>query len=641
MLLSTSPGLSSRRRRLEEKPQPATPPVTKTEPATTPEKPQPPIDEPPPQKPDMKEPAPKAVAFKRYDKSSEEDLRKQLLLVPEVSLDSVPRTSAQLQATAKQMAKGDIAFQGPVALLSQRPDLQGLPLRMGADCQVGKEPAENLQVLSRKMRVVMESTIPKDGVDLRPDADKLRSALLDDQKKEWLRPEAVPCLLQLLQAENSPVRLIMVECLGQIKDTRATQALAMRAMTDLNPAVREAAARELLDRPREDYEPLLLAGLRYPWVPVAFHAAETLAFVKDREALPQLVKLLDQPDATQPFTVRQGAKETPMVREVVRINHLSNCLMCHPASVARTDLVRGAVPTPGQPLPPPSTPSQYYDNGSIFVHADTTYLKQDFSVMQPVPQHDQWPEYQRFDYMVRVRRPLLFELESQKKRDGKRTGSHDAVLFALREISGQDLGGTAQDWKAVVEPKKLMNEDFVKVEDHIGTDWKQFAVSAFTANEAAAEADAQRLKKALLIAPTTEQEKILSQLCDAKGTPYTDALVEAIGHLEGAIQTRARARLVDRLARLGDSELRERLHEDDAETRWAAARAAERRKSTALIPDLLMLLSDHDDAVIQAARSALIVLTKHDFGPQPDATTEQRKRAVEKWNEWWKTETGA
>src|SRR5262249_14140288 len=157
-------------------------------------------------------------------------LRKQLLLAPELSLDTVPRTSAQLQVAAKQLAKNDVPFQGPAVLLSQRPDLQGLPLRMGNDCQVGKEPAENLQVLSRKMRIEIESAIPKGGVDLRPDADKLRAALLDDPKKEWLRPDAVPCLLQLLQAENSPVRLIMVECLGQIKDARATQALAMRAM---------------------------------------------------------------------------------------------------------------------------------------------------------------------------------------------------------------------------------------------------------------------------------------------------------------------------------------------------------------------------------------------------------------------------
>jgi hypothetical protein len=39
----------------------------------------------------------------------------------------------------------------------------------------------------------------------------------------------------------------------------------------------------------------------------------------------------------------------------VRINHLGNCLLCHSPSTSRADLVRGAVPTPGQPLPAPAT----------------------------------------------------------------------------------------------------------------------------------------------------------------------------------------------------------------------------------------------------------------------------------------------
>ena len=62
--------------------------------------------------------------------------------------------------------------------------------------------------------------------------------------------------------------------------------------------MQEAAARQLLARPRVDYRPVLLAGLRYPWLPVAQHARETLVFVKDVEAVPQLKKLLAYPDPT-------------------------------------------------------------------------------------------------------------------------------------------------------------------------------------------------------------------------------------------------------------------------------------------------------------------------------------------------------
>ena len=635
---------------------PEQPPAATEKSAPAPEKPQPPsvaeappskpLQEPPqPAKPVEERPAKRVVVFKRFDKSSEEDLRKQLTQVPQIALDDVPRTSILIENAAKRMAKSDLPFQGPAMLLSTRPDLQGLPLRLGTDCQVGKEPAENLQVLSRKMRVVLENTIPKDGIDLRPNVDKLRSALLDDQKQEWLRPEAVPCLLQLLQAENSPVRLVMVECLGQIKDRRATQALAMRAMMDLNPEIRETAARELLERPREDYEALLLAGLRYPWLPVALHAAETLVFLKDVAVLPQLVKLLDQPDTTMPFTARQGSKEISMIREVVRINHLSNCLMCHPASFVRTDMVRGAVPTPGQALPPPSTPQQYYENGSIFVHADTTYLKQDFSVMQPVPQHGEWPEYQRFDYLVRLRKPTVLEAEilAKEKADGKLTGGNEAVLFAARELSGKDSNATIRELKALVEPNILTKVEFGKYEEEVGSDWKQFAGSAFLSTNTSAEANAQRLKTRLLtVFSPDEQQKILAQLRDGKGLPYTDALAEVIVLLDDpSLRTMARAQLVERLERMTDSTLRERLHEDNVEMRRAAAAAAEKRKATALIPDLIALLSDPDEQVIRAAHWALVVVAKEDFGPQRDANQDQRERAVELWTKWWKAKIGA
>jgi hypothetical protein len=76
---------------------------------------------------------------------------------------------------------------------------------------------------------------PKAGGDSRPDPERLRQQLLGGDRQEWLTPEAVPALLQLLQAENRPVRLVLVELLGQIEDRRATKALAVRAMVDLAP----------------------------------------------------------------------------------------------------------------------------------------------------------------------------------------------------------------------------------------------------------------------------------------------------------------------------------------------------------------------------------------------------------------------
>jgi HEAT repeat protein len=598
---------------------------------TPPEKqdlPAPEVKEQPPVKP--------AAPFKRRDRLSEEELRKQLVTAPEVSLDQVPRTSTELQNLARKMSTNNVAFQGPAVLLSKRTDLQGLPLRMGGDCQLGKEPAENMQVLSKKMRVVLEKTMAKD--DPRPDADKLRDALLNDTRLDWLQPEAVPCLLQLLQAENAPVRKVLVQVLGEIKDRRATQALAVRAMMDLSPEVREAAARQLADRPREDYEPLLLAGLRYPWPAAATHAAETLAFLKDADALPQLVTMLDQPDPALPFTVRQGNRETSLIREVVRINHLSNCMLCHPPSFVRTDFIRGAVPTPGQPLPAPATTPQYYENGSVFVRADQTYLRQDFSVMQPVEPHGEWPKFQRFDYLVRTRvaTPQETHLALQKKFDGTANEAHAAALFALREISGKNLGTTARDWRPLVDAKITAKIDNAKADDRVGPDWQQFVSTASAAPDLSDEADARRLKNDVLAAPKDEQEKLLHQLADAKGLPYTDALADAAAKLYGPAQTKARDLLAERLVRMTEATLRDRLGEDSAELRRAAARAVGMKNAKALTADLLPLLSDQDPEVIQAARLSLKALTNEDFGPQPDADRAGREKAAESWKAWWK-----
>src|SRR5207248_1679073 len=140
-------------------------------------------------------------------------------------------------------------------------------------------------------------------------------------------------------------------------------------------------------------------------------------------------------------------------------------------SMARTDLVRGAVPPAGQPLPPP-TASQYYDNGTIFVRADSTYLKQDFSVMQPVEDHGEWPTYQRFDYVVRTRKTSgreLYLLARQEKSDQE---TRSAVLFALRELTGEDAGTSAPDWRRVIGPK--MREPAPEEKRPLGGDWQQF-----------------------------------------------------------------------------------------------------------------------------------------------------------------------
>src|SRR5437868_1545997 len=64
-------------------------------------------------------------------------------------------------------------------VLVKRIDLGGLPLRMGLECQLGKESAENLQVLSRKLRTYVTASVPQDGIDTRPDPLILRAKMME------------------------------------------------------------------------------------------------------------------------------------------------------------------------------------------------------------------------------------------------------------------------------------------------------------------------------------------------------------------------------------------------------------------------------------------------------------------------------
>src|SRR6266550_6201362 len=118
-----------------------------------------------------------ATPFKQRKPRSPDELCRTLLAAPELNLDTVPGSSLKLLAIEKTQ-QGQATHLVP-ELLAKRPDLSGLPMRMGYDCQIGKEPAENLQVLSRKLRVYLSQSVPNDGIDTRIDAVALRKKLLE------------------------------------------------------------------------------------------------------------------------------------------------------------------------------------------------------------------------------------------------------------------------------------------------------------------------------------------------------------------------------------------------------------------------------------------------------------------------------
>lgn len=381
--------------------------------------PEPPVEKPAGKgKPDEK-PAPRPSSSKPRDEHTEEELRREAAAFPEVSLDS-----------------GE-----------NRPDRAGLPLRPAKDSTLESAAAQQLQAGALALRAQLFAA--SQGGDGRPDARKLREALTapGEPGKKWLRPETVPALQQLLMAEDADLRQVLIDQLARIEGARAGAMLARNAIFDLNSEVRKSARTALAKRPHEEYQQVLLEGLRYPWPVVAKHAAEALAALGRREMVPTLVSLLEQPNPAAPFE-KPGKKERH-IREVVRINHLRNCVLCHAPSPKESDRVRGFVPPVDRPLPPPFT-REYYANRrpGRFVRADVTYLQQDFSTPLLVENPGKWPALQRFDFLVRERPATVEEVKAaQQARDKSPNIYQEAIFFILHELTDADVGPTIEDWK--------------------------------------------------------------------------------------------------------------------------------------------------------------------------------------------------
>jgi sugar lactone lactonase YvrE len=400
-------------------------------------------------------PAPRKVVVKRRRDVSEDDLRKQVEKAPEVALDRGAQRleSIQALALAKTARAQGRHVEIPPTLVKGRADLAGLPMRMGDDCHLSAEAADHLQGGSLALRQHLLTSTQGGGStrglagDPRPDPRRLHGLLNSDGDKfnKWLKPEAVPALQQLLMAENEFVREVLVEQLARIDGKRAGVALAQRALFDLHPTVRRQAVEALAKRPAQEYRQVLLDGFHYPWPAVADHAAEALVALGLRDAVPTLLSLLDRADPDQPY--RKAGKDGLYVKEVVRVNHLRNCVLCHAASLDANEKVRGRVPRTDQPLPPAFSREYYASNTGTFVRADVTYLQQDFSVPLTVKSPGHWPGAQRFDFLVRERPARPGEGthgagESRPASEYKR-----AVFFALRELTGHDPGPTVEDWK--------------------------------------------------------------------------------------------------------------------------------------------------------------------------------------------------
>jgi hypothetical protein len=153
---------------------------------------------------------------------------------------------------------------------------------------------------------------------------------------------------------------------------------------------------------------------------------------------------------------------------------------------------------------------------------------------------------------------------------------------------------------------------------------------------AATEKKIAALTKALVKGSRERQEELVKQYQKERGVEYTEALAGAIPLLKGDIKGKAQTALVGRLTRLKVQSLRDKLRDDNLEVRRAGALASARKKARVLVPDLITLLEDSELPVAIAARQSLKDLSGEDFGPEDDATRDERKAAVAKWLSWWK-----
>ncbi len=426
---------------------------------------------PAPVQPVVEAAAPSPPSFKRRHGYDEGLLREKLIQeARELDLETEKGASAKLLESFKKAAvkvekgSGDQAVPQPPIydLVAQRADLKGLPMRNLSDCQLDKRAAAIVALLSREVRrvaVPRGSRSQSSGSRFSEESARtstLLSFLEGSIHRELNVKDEVGnrTLVQMLQVEHYSVRLQLVAMLAENKGKSASIMLAQRAVFDLSSEVREAAVKALKNRLRDEYRSVLLEALRYPWSVAADHAAEALVALKDDGAVFGLACLLDEPD---PLAPTQDKEKNWTVKELVRVNHLGNCLLCHAPSSSRDDPIRAPVPERGKELP-----VVYYDrsNGPA-IRADVTYLKQDFSAVQFVPKHGEWPSQQRFDFMVRQR---TLSNDEVAKMTASGAGSSRPELPATRgsamggaELTGLDAGNRSEDWyQTLIEEWKLL-----------------------------------------------------------------------------------------------------------------------------------------------------------------------------------------
>jgi hypothetical protein len=375
-----------------------------------------------------------------------------LMRVQEVALKHIAPNPNQAKVELAQLVR-DIRTQeagdpdGFVKkLIKERPEMQGMPFQMGGMCRMDPQTSNLFAEAVGTTHDALQTE----------EQSRLRSAeSVDVFLSRWGGQDTaigIAALTQIYGPQTVNRRESLAKHLKEVDHPASTKALARAAVFDFNSDVRLAAVSGLKGRAKRDYTDALLTGLHHPWATAAQNAARAIAQLNRQDLVPQLVAFLSERDPREPFEKDVDGKSCTVVREMVKVNHHRNCLLCHSPAPVNTmpGGVFAVVPTPGESFPVPMPGSPYGSMPSeAMVRADVTYLRQDFSVLQPVAGAAPWPEMQRFDFFVRTRVLTEQELqEHQKRKASVELSPHQkAAIATLERLTGKhDVEPTAAAW---------------------------------------------------------------------------------------------------------------------------------------------------------------------------------------------------
>jgi hypothetical protein len=406
-------------------------------------------------------PVAKLLPIAPREKRSPVYLGGNLQAVPELMLEAVPSRTPELPRQGEELptvgqwrsrkeravavalhlnAREEDGFLK--SLLGNRRDLDGLAFQMGDACRMKPERKRPFKDAAETARQ-------------RSDALLAEEATLGEREREqrWLAQTAA--LAQILPGEEIKGQLLQVRAMASIPRPEATRELARVAVFADDPTVRGQALEALAIRREAGSTEVLVAGLSYPWSDVARNAAGAIARLQRKDLTPHLVKMLDAADPRGPRTEEVDGRTVTVAHELVRLNHLRNCMLCHaPAEKDKSpeDTLVAEMPVPGETLP--DTSNGYgRSESNLLVRIDVTYLRQDFSAILPVEMDYIWPAGQRFDFLVRKRVLSPAEADELRGRLAKQTAAEgspyrQAAEQALRELAGRGAAGGRQAERA-------------------------------------------------------------------------------------------------------------------------------------------------------------------------------------------------